>query len=216
VVFIETTWNIRSLCRSLSLTTVARELSKYKVLVNIEEVRWEKGDTLREGNYTFSMEKETKTINWEQNFCTPQNRMSYIFFRGRRCNIIVLNRPATRKEKNFDSKDSFYEELQQVSGQFPKYRMKIWLEDFNAKLEREYIFRPTLGNDGLHQDVDDNGVGIVKFVTPKNFVVKCTMFPHRNIHKHNRTSRDRQTHDQIVHILMDRRWHSTLLDVRSS
>jgi hypothetical protein len=34
----------------------------------------------------------------------------------------------------------------------------------------------------------DNGVRIVNFATSKNLVVKSTMFPHREIHKHTWTS----------------------------
>jgi len=38
------TWNVRSMCRSVSLTTVARELAKYKLdFVGVQEVRWDKG-----------------------------------------------------------------------------------------------------------------------------------------------------------------------------
>jgi hypothetical protein len=47
--------------------------------------------------------------------------------------------PALTEEKN-DSKDSFYEELEQVFDHFPKYHIKILLGDFKAKLAREDIF----------------------------------------------------------------------------
>ena len=36
------------------------------------------------------------------------------------------------QEKSDDSKDSFNEELEQVSGHFPKYHMKILLGDLNT------------------------------------------------------------------------------------
>jgi len=41
------------------------------------------------------------------------------------------------------------------------------------------------------------------------------MFLHRNIPKYNWTSPDEKTHSQIDHILVDRRWQSGILEVRS-
>jgi hypothetical protein len=135
--------------------------------------------------------------------------------RGRWCNIIVLNEHAPTEEKSDDSKDSFYEELEQVFDHFPKYHMTILLRDFNAKLGREDTFKPTIGNERLYEDSNDNGVRVVNFATSKNLVVKSTMFPHRNIHKYTWTSPDEKTHNHADHILIDRRWHSSILDVRS-
>jgi hypothetical protein len=42
-------------------------------------------------------------------------------------------------------KDSFYEELERVFDKFRKYHMKILL-DFNAKVGKQDIFKPTIGN----------------------------------------------------------------------
>jgi hypothetical protein len=41
------------------------------------------------------------------------------------------------------------------------------------------------------------------------------MLPHRSIHKYTWTSPDGKTHNQIHHILIDRRRHSSILDDRS-
>jgi hypothetical protein len=93
--------------------------------------------------------------------------------------------------------------------------MKILLGDFNAKLGRKNIFKTTIGNESLHQDSNDNGVRIINFAASKSLVVKSTMFPHRNIYKYTWTSPDGQTHNQIDHILINKRRHSSILDVRS-
>ena len=129
------------------------------------------------------------------------------------CNTIVVNVHVPSEEKSENSKDSFYEELEQVFNHFPKYHMKILLGDFNAKVEREKILKPTIGQESLHQDIIDNGVRLVNFAMSKNLVVKSTMFPHRNIHKYTSTSPDGKTHNQIDHISIDRRWQSSVLDV---
>jgi len=93
--------------------------------------------------------------------------------------------------------------------------MKILLGDFNAKVRRENIFKPTIGNESLPQDSNDNGVRIVNFASSKTLVGKSTMFLHQNIHKRTWTSPDGKTYNQIDHILIDRKWHSSILDVRS-
>ena len=142
------------------------------------------------------------------------DRLSYIVLRGRWRNIIVVNVHAPSEEKSDESKGSFYEELEQVLDHFQKYHMKILLGDFNAQVGRENIFNPTTGQKSLHQDSSDNGVRLANFATSKN-LVKSTMFPHLNIHQYTCTSPDGKTHSQIDHVLIDRRWHSSVLDVRS-
>jgi hypothetical protein len=67
--------------------------------------------------------------------------------------------------KHDDSKDSFYEELDQIFDHFPNYHVKILLGGFNAKFVREDIFKLTVGNENLHQDRNDNDVRRGSFTT---------------------------------------------------
>jgi hypothetical protein len=46
-------------------------------------------------------------------------------------------------------------------------------------------------------------------------MLKGTMFPNRNIHKYTWICPDGNTHNQTDHILIDRRRHSSVLDVRT-
>jgi hypothetical protein len=50
------------------------------------------------------------------------------------------------EDKGDNVKDSFYEELGRVFRQFPRYDMKILLGVFNAKVDRENLFKPIIGN----------------------------------------------------------------------
>ena len=172
------TWDVRSLYRSGSLTTVARELARRKLdLVGVQEVRWDKDCTARAGSYNsfYGIENENnqsgtgffvhhRTVPAVKTGEFVSDSVPYIFLRGRWCNIIVLNAHAPCQEKNDDSKDSFYEDLEKVFHHSPKYHMKILLGGF-VKVGRKNIFKPTIGNDSLHQDSNDNGVRIVTFDT---------------------------------------------------
>jgi hypothetical protein len=110
---------------------------------------------------------------------------------------------------------SFNEEVERVFDKFPKYHTKIWLGNFNAEVGREDIFRPTIGNGSSHEISNDDGIRVVNFATSKNLTAKSAMLPHRNIHKITWTSLDGKTNIKIYNILIDRRWHSNVLDVGS-
>jgi hypothetical protein len=138
--------------------------------------------------------------------------MSYVNLKGCWCDI-VLNVHASTEDKDDDIKDSFYEELEQVFHQFPRYHMKILVGYFNAQVGGD-IFKPIIGNESLLEANNDNGVRVLNFATSRNLIVKSTTFPHRDIHKHTWTSPDGVTYNQIDHVLLDRR-HSNILDVRS-
>jgi exonuclease III len=90
---------------------------------------------------------------------------------------------------NVITKDSFYEELEHVFDQFPKYHMKILLGDFNVKAGREDIFKATIRNETLHETSNYNGIRVVNFVTTTNHFQKY-MSPHHKIHKYTWTSPD--------------------------
>jgi hypothetical protein len=89
------------------------------------------------------------------------------------------------------------------------------LGDFSANVGREDIFKPTTAHES------DNGARVINFATSKNLTVKSTTFPYRNIHAFTWTFSDGKTHNQIDHILIDRRRHSNiqliiLFDVRKN
>jgi hypothetical protein len=85
---------------------------------------------------------------------------------------------------------------------FFKHHSKILVGNSHAKLGKEDIFKPTIGNGRLHLDINDSGVRIVNFATSKNLAALITMFPHGNIYKYAWISPDGNTHNQIDHLLI--------------
>jgi hypothetical protein len=87
--------------------------------------------------------------------------MSYIAVRGLRSDIFVLNVHSPTEDETDDMEISFYDELERILDQFPKYHVEILLGDFNAKLGRENIFNPTIGK----EISNDNGIRGVNLAT---------------------------------------------------
>ena len=88
--------------------------------MGVQEVRWDKGGTVRAGDYIFfygkgkenhqlgtgffvhhRIESALKTVEF------VSDKTSHTVPKGRWCNVIVLNAHAARKKKTDDSEDSF-------------------------------------------------------------------------------------------------------------
>ena len=92
--------------------------------------------------------------------------------------------------------------------------MKFLLGIFNSKFGRADIFEPRIWNESLHQGSNDNGVRIVNIVTSKKSLrARCSL---TKIFICTWICSDVKNHNQIDHILIDRRWHPSILNVRLS
>jgi hypothetical protein len=100
------------------------------------------------------------------------DRMSYIILISSWFHRTVLNVHVPIDNKNGNIKDTIYEEFEHVYDKLAKYHMAILLGDFSAKEGREYIFKPTIGNESLHLISNANGVRVINFVTYKNLTVQ--------------------------------------------
>jgi hypothetical protein len=117
--------------------------------------------------------------------------MLYIKLRGRWYDVIVLNMHAPTEDKTDDMREGIYEELECEYDQFLKYHMKILWGNFNAKVGREDIFKPSMENESLQEISISNGVRVTNFGTSKNLIVKSKMYPYCNICKYIWTSNGR-------------------------
>ena len=81
-------------------------------------------------------------------------------------------------------------------------------------MEKENIFKPKIGNESLHQDSNDNGVRIVKCATSKLWLLRTRCSSTKIFISAPGPLLMRRL-NQIGHILRDRIWHPSILDVCS-
>ena len=62
------TWNVKSLYWAGSLTAAARELGYKLYLVGVQDVRWDRGDMLKAGDYNFFYVKGNENHLWGTGF----------------------------------------------------------------------------------------------------------------------------------------------------
>ncbi|KAJ4449339.1 hypothetical protein ANN_00737 [Periplaneta americana] len=122
---------------------------------------------------------------------------------------------APTEEKSETIKEQFYTELENAYDKIPKYDIKIIMGDFNAKVGKARYLELACGEHSLHEETNKNGKMMINFANGTDLTVEETWFKHKDIHKRTWNSPDKQTFNQIYHVLVDRRHSASINDVRS-
>jgi len=86
----------------------------------------------------------------------------------------MINVHAPHNESSETDEDDYYELLAKTYDELPAYDIKVVLGDFNAKVGKEEMFKPTMGRYGLHENTNENGERMIFFAAERNLVVKST------------------------------------------
>jgi len=86
--------------------------------------------------------------------------------------------------------------------------------DFNAKVGKDSIYKPTIGNESLHSETNNNRIKMIQFAISNGLNVRST-FPHKDIYKETQYSADGRTANQIDHVLISNRFSSAITDIRA-
>jgi len=124
-----------------------------------------------------------------------------------------INVHAPTNEKTEEIKEEFYNLLEQNINQIARLDIKIIPGDFNAKVGKESMYKPTIGNESLHSETNNNGIKMIQFATSNGLNVRSTTFPHKDIHKETWYSADGRTANQIDHVLISNRVRSAITGI---
>jgi hypothetical protein len=125
--------------------------------------------------------------------------------------------------------------LERTYIQCPSYDIKIITGDYNAKAGNESWTKRVVGGHSLHDESNDNGEQLIKFVVQQRMMIGGKLksiifittavktsnptggksFPHKSIHKRTWRSPDRRTINQVDHVLTNQLQGTNLLDVQS-
>jgi len=130
-------------------------------------------------------------------------------------NIAVINCHAPTENKENQSKEDFYNQLERVYDSIPHRTRKIIIGDLNAKIGKEQIFKHTIGEQNLHEISNDNGNKLISFAMSKNMTISSSYFPHKEMHKQTWVSPDGHTKNQTDHVVVDEKLKHSVQDVRS-
>lgn len=137
-------------------------------------------------------------------------------FRSKLRNTTVIQCYSPTEAADEADKDRFYEQLQATIVGTHRNDIKLILGDFNAKVGNDNNnINQIMGKEGLDGACNNNGSRLIDFCVSNQLFIGGTKFPHKNIHKYTWQSPDGVTRNQIDHILINKRFLSSLIDVRT-
>lgn len=92
---------------------------------------------------------------------------------------------------------------------------QIVLRNFNAKVGREEMYRPTIGRERLHNKSNDNGTCLINFCMTYGLTISSTYFPRKDIHKQTWIASNQAIKNQINHIMIQNKQKKCLQNVGS-
>jgi hypothetical protein len=123
-------------------------------------------------------------LKYVKDFKSINERVCCLRLKAKWFSCTLINVHARTNEKPEETKEDFYNLLEQTISQIPSSDIQIILGDFNTKVGKENIYKPTIGNESLHNETNDNGMKMIQFAISKDLNVRSTTFPHKNIHRH--------------------------------
>ncbi|XP_055388217.1 uncharacterized protein LOC129616611 [Condylostylus longicornis] len=209
---------------------IADEMDRFKIdLAALQEIRWKDTGIIKKEDYIvyYSCSKN-RTGQYGTGFMvmkklskcvlgfTPTNeRLCSLRIKGKFNNITVISAHAPTEDSHETEKDYFYDKLEEICNNVSGHDTVLILSDFNAKIGKEVFAREVAGQHSLHDTTSPNGERLCHLASGTSTYIVSTHFPHKNIHKGTWKVPGSSTVNQIDHVLVSKRWMSSILDVRA-
>ena len=224
-------WNVRTLYQTGKLAQTISEVQKYDIdMLAVSEARWNHQGLkhLASGHdILYSGRSDDHHSNGVALILAPQIRGSLLEwtplgerllkarFSSKFTKLTVIVCYAPQEDKSDEEKDAFYDTLSSTIQMTPTHDMLLVLGDLNAKVGKDNQNQGNvMGPHGMG-DRNENGTRLIELCEEHNMVIGGTLFQHKEIHKYTWTSPDGRTRNQIDHILINKKWKSSLQNVRT-
>ena len=227
-------WNVRTMFEMGKAHQVATEMRKYKIsILGVSEARWTlsgkakilTGETILYSGHDkenaqhtegvaiiMSPQANQSLIEWQPEGSRIITASFRTFKKGINLNVVQCYAPTNDHEDEI--KNNFYSKLQTVLDRFKDKDITIVMGDFNAKIgHNNQGYEEIMGRQGLGIK-NENGELFINFCADNSLVIGGSIFQHKDIHKATWMSPDQNTHNQIDHICIKKRFRRSLRDVR--
>lgn len=184
------TWIVRTMYAAGGMTTVLYALQRYLCeIVAIQEIRLTNVGNIKlrdaiilyncgqSHEYGVGFIVNNSILPFVKNFIPHSERICTIQLECKWGDIAVINCHAPTDNKANQSKEEFYNQLERVYDSIPHRTRKIIIGDLNAKIGKEQIFKPTIGEHISHEISNDNGSKLISFAMSKNMTISSSQFP---------------------------------------
>ncbi|KAK9702451.1 hypothetical protein QE152_g29930 [Popillia japonica] len=123
------------------------------------------------------------------------DRICRLRIRGETKNISFLNIDAPTEEKEEETKDIFYEELEMAIDNIPKEDILIVIGDANAKIGSEKIYGEITGEITPQQGQrNKNGLRLIDLAIESDMKIMSTHFERKDVHTQRHLDNTREKH----------------------
>jgi len=204
-------------------------INEYNIdLVVLQEIRWSESRHLKSDNMTIfysgsyngryaygvAFILKESSIELVKKFEAVDGRLCYLIITGKTLDIVIMSCYASTETANNDYKDSFYDNLEWVYDMIHRNCIRILVGDQNSQVRREHAFRHTIGKESM-QSESNNGLRLISFTSTKGLVISSTQFQRNEIYKQICVSPYGRTKNKVDHVLIDKRYKSSVRQVRS-